>query len=82
MQELTAAIFNKKSLFAAIDPAMGKYLTVSVAYRGKLAMRDCESGHLGWSCILWLIVWGSGELGVRVPEQGKMVRPMTGLPAD
>ena len=40
VHDLTAAIFNKKSLLAAIDPAMGKYLTVSVAYRGKLSMRD------------------------------------------
>jgi len=44
VQELTAAIFQRKSLMAAIDPAMGKYLTVSVAYRGKLSMRD--SGFL------------------------------------
>ena len=28
---------------AAIDPALGKYLTVSVAYRGKLSMRDSAS---------------------------------------
>ncbi|CAD6582705.1 MAG: Tubulin beta chain (Beta tubulin) [Tremellales sp. Tagirdzhanova-0007] len=43
VQELTAAIFQKKSLMAAIDPAMGKYLTVSVAYRGRLSMRDIEA---------------------------------------
>lgn len=43
MHELTAAIFQKRSLLAAIDPLFGKYLTVSVAYRGKLSMRDSES---------------------------------------
>ncbi|KAI9633757.1 Tubulin/FtsZ, GTPase domain-containing protein [Dioszegia hungarica] len=42
--DLTAAVFQKKSLLAAIDPALGKYLTVSVAYRGKhLSMRDIET---------------------------------------
>ena len=45
VHDLTSALFQKKSLFAAIDPAMGKYLTVSVAYRGKLSMRDCELNH-------------------------------------
>ena len=44
VQELTAAIFQRKSLLAAIDPALGKYLTVSVAYRGKMSMRDIENG--------------------------------------
>ncbi|ORX39445.1 tubulin beta chain [Kockovaella imperatae] len=43
VHDLTSAIFQKKSLLAAIDPAMGKYLTVSVAYRGKLSMRDLEN---------------------------------------
>lgn len=44
--DLTAAIFQKKSLLAAIDPSLGKYLTVSVAYRGKaLSMRDSQSNH-------------------------------------
>lgn len=43
MQELTAALFNKKSLLAAVDPALGKYLTVSIAYRGNLSMRDIEN---------------------------------------
>ncbi|NXD32511.1 TBB2 protein, partial [Spelaeornis formosus] len=43
VHDLTAAIFQKKSLLAAIDPNMGKYLTVSVAYRGKLSMRDLEN---------------------------------------
>lgn len=43
MHELTAAIFQKRSLLAAIDPLFGKYLTVSVAYRGKLSMRDSKS---------------------------------------
>jgi hypothetical protein len=42
VHDLTAAIFSRKSLLAAIDPALGKYLTVSVAYRGKLSMRDSE----------------------------------------
>ncbi|CAK9787401.1 unnamed protein product [Cutaneotrichosporon oleaginosum] len=41
--ELTNALFQRRSLLAAIDPAMGKYLTVSVAYRGKLSMRDIEN---------------------------------------
>lgn len=41
--DLTSAIFQKKSLLAAIDPALGKYLTVSVAYRGDLSMRDIEN---------------------------------------
>lgn len=41
--ELTAAAFQRRSLLAAIDPMMGKYLTVSVAYRGKLSMRDIET---------------------------------------
>lgn len=40
---LTAALFQRKSLLAAIDPTLGKYLTVSVAYRGKLSMRDIEN---------------------------------------
>jgi tubulin beta len=41
---LTAALFQRKSLLAAIDPALGKYLTVSVAYRGKsMSMRDIEN---------------------------------------
>ncbi|ORY31625.1 tubulin beta chain [Naematelia encephala] len=43
VHDLTTAIFQKKSLLAAIDPVMGKYLTVSVAYRGKLSMRDIEN---------------------------------------
>ncbi|ADV21452.1 tubulin beta [Cryptococcus gattii Ru294] len=43
VHELTAAIFQKRSLLAAIDPLFGKYLTVSVAYRGKLSMRDIEN---------------------------------------
>ncbi|WVQ75718.1 hypothetical protein IAR50_005348 [Cryptococcus sp. DSM 104548] len=43
VHELTAAIFQKRSLLAAVDPAFGKYLTVSVAYRGKLSMRDIEN---------------------------------------
>lgn len=43
VSELTAAAFQRRSLLAAIDPMMGKYLTVSVAYRGKLAMRDIEN---------------------------------------
>lgn len=42
MPELTASLFQRRSLLAAIDPLMGKYLTVSVAYRGKLSMRDSE----------------------------------------
>ncbi|TXT15815.1 hypothetical protein VHUM_00318 [Vanrija humicola] len=41
--ELTAALFQRRSLLAAIDPALGKYLTVSVAFRGKLSMRDIET---------------------------------------
>ncbi|RXK40793.1 tubulin beta [Tremella mesenterica] len=44
VHELTAAIFQRKSLMAAIDPALGKYLTVAVAYRGKMSMRDIETG--------------------------------------
>lgn len=41
MQDLTTAVFQKKSLLAAIDPSLGKYMTVSVAYRGKtLSIRD------------------------------------------
>ncbi|KAK4686020.1 tubulin beta, partial [Tremellales sp. Uapishka_1] len=43
VHELTSALFQKRSLLAAIDPSHGKYLTVSVAYRGKLSMRDIES---------------------------------------
>lgn len=43
MADLTAAIFQRKALLADLDPSMGKYLTVSVAYRGKLSMRDSES---------------------------------------
>lgn len=43
VQELTAAIFQRRSLLAAIDPSLGKYLTVSVAYRGQLSMRDIET---------------------------------------
>ncbi|EJT45605.1 tubulin beta chain [Trichosporon asahii var. asahii CBS 2479] len=43
VSDLTSALFQRRSLLAAIDPAMGKYLTVSVAYRGKLSMRDIES---------------------------------------
>ncbi|WWD19821.1 hypothetical protein CI109_104285 [Kwoniella shandongensis] len=43
VHDLTAAIFQKRSLLAAIDPTFGKYLTVSVAYRGKLSMRDIEN---------------------------------------
>ncbi|ODN76403.1 tubulin beta [Cryptococcus wingfieldii CBS 7118] len=43
VHELTAAIFQKRALLAAVDPAFGKYLTVSVAYRGKLSMRDIEN---------------------------------------
>ncbi|KAK8853392.1 hypothetical protein IAR55_004096 [Kwoniella newhampshirensis] len=43
VHDLTAAIFQKRSLLAAIDPSFGKYLTVSVAYRGKLSMRDIEN---------------------------------------
>jgi tubulin beta len=41
--DLTAALFQRRSLLAAIDPLMGKYLTVSVGYRGKLSMRDIET---------------------------------------
>jgi tubulin beta len=43
VHDLTSAIFQKSSLLAAIDPSLGKYLTVSVAYRGKLSMRDSAS---------------------------------------
>lgn len=43
VHDLTTAVFQRKSLLAAIDPALGKYLTVSVAYRGKLSMRDIET---------------------------------------
>ncbi|WOO81512.1 Tubulin beta chain [Vanrija pseudolonga] len=43
VSELTAALFQRRSLLAAIDPALGKYLTVSVAFRGKLSMRDIEN---------------------------------------
>lgn len=43
VSDLTSALFQRRSLLAAIDPAMGKYLTVSVAYRGKLSMRDIET---------------------------------------
>jgi hypothetical protein len=50
VQQLTAALLQKRSLLAAVDPALGKYLTMSIAYRGKLSMRDSEcreasSGH-------------------------------------
>lgn len=75
VNDLTAAIFQKKSLLAAIDPALGKYLTVSVAYRGKLSMRDRECITCSW--IPGLI--HSRERGIRVPEQG--ASSITGLKA-
>ncbi|KAI5452866.1 hypothetical protein NCC49_006405 [Naganishia albida] len=43
VQELTQSLFDKRSWLAAVDPAMGKYLTASIAYRGKLGTRDIES---------------------------------------
>jgi hypothetical protein len=43
VHELTQSLFDKRSWLAAVDPAMGKYLTASIAYRGKLGTRDSES---------------------------------------
>lgn len=43
VQELTQSLFDKRSWLAAVDPAMGKYLTASIAYRGKLGTRDSKS---------------------------------------
>ncbi|KAJ9117452.1 hypothetical protein QFC22_004302 [Naganishia vaughanmartiniae] len=40
VHELTQSLFDKRSWLAAVDPAMGKYLTASIAYRGKLGTRD------------------------------------------
>ncbi|KAL7424441.1 hypothetical protein Q5752_000124 [Cryptotrichosporon argae] len=41
--DLTTALFQRRSLLAAIDPLQGKYLTVSLAYRGRLGMSDIEN---------------------------------------
>lgn len=40
--ELVSQGFDPKNLMAAIDPRMGKYLTVSAIFRGKTSSRDVE----------------------------------------
>lgn len=45
MQELNAQLFDRRSWLVAADPKMGKYLTTSIAYRGKLSMRDSTSAR-------------------------------------
>lgn len=40
--ELVSQGFDPKNLMAAIDPRLGKYLTVSAIFRGKVTSRDVE----------------------------------------
>lgn len=42
VSELVQQGFDPKNLMAAIDPRLGKYLTVSAIFRGKLSSRDVE----------------------------------------
>lgn len=42
VSELTQQGFDPKNLMAAIDPRLGKYLTVSAIFRGKISSRDVE----------------------------------------
>jgi hypothetical protein len=71
---LTAALFQRKSLLAAIDPSLGKYLTVSVAYRGKLSMRDIENAVYDFQnknsahFVPW-VSWPSGKKGQKADDQ-------------
>ncbi|PWN95469.1 putative tubulin beta chain [Tilletiopsis washingtonensis] len=40
--ELVQQMFDPKNIMAAIDPRLGKYLTVSAIFRGKVSSRDAE----------------------------------------
>lgn len=42
VRELTAQLFDRRSWLAAVDPALGKYMTTSIAYRGKLQSSEVE----------------------------------------
>lgn len=42
VSELVHQGFDPKNLMAAIDPRLGKYLTVSAIFRGKISSRDVE----------------------------------------
>lgn len=42
VSELVSQGFDPKNLMAAIDPRLGKYLTVAAIFRGKVTSRDVE----------------------------------------
>jgi tubulin beta len=42
VSELVQQGFDPKNLMAAIDPRLGKYLTVAAIFRGKVTSRDVE----------------------------------------
>ena len=42
VQEVTAQMFSPKNMMAACDPRLGKYLTASALFRGKLSSKDVD----------------------------------------
>jgi len=40
--ELTAQMFDEKNMMAACNPRLGKYLTASAVFRGKIATKDVD----------------------------------------
>jgi len=44
--ELTAQVFDAKNVMAASDPRHGRYLTVSVIFRGRVSTKEVEEQML------------------------------------
>merc|ERR1712110_197747 len=42
VNELTAQVFDSKNMMAASDPRLGRYLTASVMFRGKMSMKQVD----------------------------------------
>lgn len=47
VQELTHALFDKRNILVACDPAFGRYLTAATMFRGKISSRDAENAVFG-----------------------------------
>jgi len=42
VNELTSQVFDSKNMMAASDPRLGRYLTASVMFRGKMSMKQVD----------------------------------------